>query len=814
MNRYIIILLLWVPGICSGTHSPRERISLNKDWRFAKGYPDPQKDFHYGQALSFTKIAFIQESTMLEADQESQLTVPHTQNFDDSKWEKICLPHDWGMKAEYAEDQFKVKGYRKLGGRTPENSIGWYRKTFKMNADRDCRYQLEFEGIFRDAQIWMNGIFLGRHVSGYTPVEFDVTECLNYGTDAENVITVRADATHAELWSYEGAGIYRNVWLTQTAPVYIPQGGTFVTSQVADQGGNAMISADIEIKNETVREVELKIRQRITDNKGRQMTAGNKNIRLSSLSTQTFHTSLVIPDARLWTLEDPHLYHLHTEIWIDGKQTDNYETRFGVRTIRFDADKGFFLNGKRVQIQGVCCHQDHAGVGAAVPDRLNFWRIERLKEYGVNAYRASHNPPTPSVLEACDSLGMLVMDEMRVLSSSSEGLNEMKTIIRRDRNHPSVILWCMGNEEPAIQGNEKGRMILRRMKEIQRKMDPTRLCTAAMNGDWGKGFTCETDVQGSNYYHIGNIDEVHKQFPKLPCLFSEEASTVMTRGIYETSASKGFHQAYDHDRPGWGATAQEWMRYVDARPYIAGAFVWTGFDYGGESTIHYWPGVVSHFGILDYCGFPKDAFWYYKAWWTPTPVIHLLPHWNGIGRDTINVQAYTNMDEVELFLNGRSLGKKIVGKFDIPTWKVKYRPGKLVIRGKKDGKHFSETVETTGVPENLLLTSETGTILKGADNDIAVITVEVTDKKGRRVPDASSRIDFKVENGIILGVGNGHPSSHEPDQFDNPTQAYRNAFGGLAQIIIKSDASGKAVRLIATSGTLKGAELELKVIEP
>jgi beta-galactosidase len=811
--KYILFILLYSYASLVLAQSPRERISLNKDWRFAKGHPEPQKDFNYGRALSFTKIAFIQESTMLEADQESSLTVPHTQSFDDSKWEKISLPHDWGMKAEYAENQFKVKGYRKLGGRTPENSIGWYRKTFKMSPIKGYRYQLEFEGIFRDSQVWMNGIFLGRHVSGYTPVEFDVTECVNYGTDAENVITVRVDATQSELWSYEGAGIYRNVWLTKTSPVYIPQGGTFVTTTIADNGKEANVNAEVEIKNETTECTDIELHQRITDNKGKVVAVTKDKFRINNLETRSIHTCLTISEVRLWSLEDPHLYHLYTEIWRNGKQIDSYETRFGVRTIRFDADKGFFLNGKRVQLQGVCCHQDHAGVGAAVPDRLNFWRIERLKEYGVNAYRASHNPPTVAVLEACDSLGMLVMDEMRVLSSSNEGLDEMKTVIRRDRNHPSIILWCMGNEEPAIQGNDKGRMILRRMKEIQHKMDPTRLCTAAMNGSWGEGFTYEADVQGANYYHIGNIDEVHKNFPDLPCIFTEEASTVTTRGIYETSASKGFHQAYDHDRPGWGATAQEWMRYVDARKFVAGAFVWTGFDYGGESTIHYWPGVVSHFGILDYCGFPKDAFWYYKAWWTNEPVMHVLPHWNGIGRDTINVQAYTNMEEVELFLNGRSLGKQTVNKFDIPSWTVKYQPGKLILRGKKGGKRFSKIVETTDSPASLLMESETGNTLKKDDKDIAVITVKVIDRKGRLVPDASDRIDFKIENGTILGVGNGHPSSHEPDQFDTPTQAYRNAFGGLAQIIIKPDASGKNVRLTAISGALKGTDLELKVIE-
>lgn len=807
--KHLFFILLCCYASLSVAQSPRERISLNKDWRFAKGHPNPQNDFNYGRALSFTKIAFIQESTMLEADQESRLTVPHTQNFDDSQWEKISLPHDWGMKAEYAENQFKVKGYRKLGGRTPENSIGWYRKTFKTSPIKGCRYQLEFEGIFRDAQVWMNGIFLGRHVSGYTPIEFDVTECLNYGTDTENVITVRVDATQSELWSYEGAGIYRNVWLTQTSPVYIPQGGTFITTTVADKGRKAKINADIEIKNETAECAEVELRQHITDNKGKKITTMKDKFPIGTLETLTAKTSFIIPEAHLWSLEDPHLYHLYTEIWMNGKQIDNYETRFGIRTIHFDADKGFFLNGKRVQLQGVCCHQDHAGVGTAVPDCLNFWRIERLKEYGVNAYRASHNPPTVSILEACDSLGVLVIDEMRMLSSSNEGLNEMTTIIRRDRNHPSIILWCMGNEEPAIQGNDKGRMILRRMKEIQHKMDSTRLCTAAMNGSWGEGFTYEADVQGSNYYHIGNIDEIHKRFPHLPCIFTEEASTVMTRGIYETSAPKGFHQAYDHDRPGWGATAQEWMRYVDARKFIAGAFVWTGFDYGGESTIHYWPGVVSHFGILDYCGFPKDAFWYYKAWWTNEPVIHILPHWNGIGRDTIDVQAYTNMEEVELFLNGRSQGKRSLNKFDIPSWKVKYVPGKLIMKGKKDGKHFTEVVETTGPSYALQLKSETGTTIR--QEEVAVVTVKVLDKKNRWVPDASDQIHFEIKNGSILGVGNGHPSSHEPDQFDHPTKAYRNAFGGLAQLIVRPDYSGLPLKITTTSNHLKSAELELNI---
>lgn len=791
-------------SIVLNAQSQREKMLLNNDWRFAKGHAsDPSKDFNYGQALSFSKIAFLQQNTMLENDQESRLAIPHVQRFDDSKWEKISLPHDWGMRLGYGKEQFSVKGYRTLGGRSPENSVGWYRKTFKITAEKGCRYNLEFEGIFRDAQVWMNGIHLGNGWSGYVPLNFDVTECINYGPDAENVITVRVDATHSELWSYEGAGIYRNVWLVQTADVYIPQYGTYVTSDVADEGGEAKINALIEIRNESTENKNVTLRQTITDDKGNQVAKSEDKATAKSLETSSINSQLVVNQANMWSPETPNLYYLNTDIIIDGKVVDNYVTRFGIRTIRFDANEGFFLNGKRVQIQGVCCHQDHAGVGIAVPDRLNFWRIERLKEYGVNAYRASHNPPTVSVLEACDSIGMLVMDEMRVLSSSNEGLSQMETVIRRDRNHPSIIIWCLGNEEPALQGNDKGQMIVERMKNVQRKLDPTRPCTAAMNGDWGKGFSYAVDVQGSNYFMIGSLDDVHSKFPELPCLLSEEASTVTTRGIYKTEPSKGYHQAYDRDRPGWGATAQEWMRYVDKRKFIAGAFIWTGFDYGGESTINYWPGVSSHFGVLDYCGFPKDAFWYYKAWWTTEPVVHILPHWNGINSDSVDVHVYTNLDDVELIVNGKKMGKVNVDKYDIPAWRVKYVPGKIEAVGKKDGKTYSQVVETTNASNALVLSSETGTEINGDGQDAAVITVKVIDNKQRLVPTASDEITFEIENGVILGVGNGNPSSQEADVFPVGAKVFRNAFGGYAQAIITSDRSGKPIVLTVKSAGLK-----------
>lgn len=786
---------------------------MNREWKFAKGHAaSPEKDFNYGRALSFSKINFLQEATLLQNDQRSSLPVPHTQHYDDSRWASVDLPHDWGMGEGFAPDQLKIKGYRTLGGRSPENSVGWYRKTFRADLIKGCRYTLEFEGIFRSAEVWMNGIYLGSEESGYVPLVFDVTECLNYGRDEKNVITVRVDATQSELWSYEGAGIYRNVWLTRTAPVHVAQWGTFVTTPQVDVAARkAVVNVAVEVENESAGTKTVTVRNTVVAPDGRPVTGPECSGTIDAVGVGTFECEIPVTDVRLWSLSAPDLYALHTEVVTDGRVVDRYTTTFGIRTLAFDPERGFFLNGERVQIQGVCCHQDHAGVGVAVPDALNVWRIRKLKTFGCNAYRASHNPPTPAVLDACDSLGLLVLDEMRMMSASDEGLEQLSTIIRRDRNHPSVILWSLGNEEPAIQGSEKGRMIAERMRLVQRSLDSTRMCTAAMNGDWGRGFSLAVDVQGSNYFKIGDLDRLHRDLPQLPCLLTEEASTVTTRGIYRTDAGKGYHQSYDRDHPGWGSTAQEWMRYVDARPFIGGAFVWTGFDYGGESLMHFWPGVAANFGILDYCGFPKDAYWYYKAWWTQEPVLHILPHWNGLGTDSVDVHLYTNLDEVELLLNGKSLGRKSVGKYDIPAWRVKYEPGKLVARGKKGKQRYKEVLETTGQPARLELTGENGPTVKADDREVAIVTVRVTDDRGRTVPTADCAVRFEIENGVFRGIGNGDPSSHVPDRFPPGEAVSRRVFSGYAQLIVSADRSGRPLVIRASAEGLGETRLEIPV---
>lgn len=748
---------------------------------------------------------------MLQEDQESGLASPHTQHYDDSLWETVQVPHDWAMGLGFDKSQSKTKGYRRIGGRSPENSVGWYRKTFTASVRQGCRYMLEFEGIFRDAQVWVNGIYQGRGGSGYAPLSFDVTESLNEGDQSQNVITVRVDATHSELWSYEGAGIYRNVWLTQTAGVHVAKHGTYIVSDVDLKHKSAKVKIKTELINNTAEQTAVAVRQTILNAEGQKMATIESRASLSPMEHRIVEQNLDLNHAELWDLDNPYLYKLKTVLSTDGKEMDTYTTRFGVRTACFDADGGFFLNGRRVQIQGMCCHQDHAGVGVAVPDELNVWRISRLKEFGVNAYRASHNPPTPAILEACDSLGMLVMDEMRMMAASDEGLEQMRTIVRRDRNHPSIIIWSLGNEEPSLQCNETGRRIVHRMREVLRTLDSTRPCTAAMNGGWGngEGVTLAVDVQGCNYMRIGDMDDLHRRFPQLPCLLSEEASTLTTRGIYKTDTARDYHTSYDSDHPGWGATAQEWLRFVDARPYIAGGFVWTGFDYGGEALGYYWPGIASNFGVLDYCGYPKDAAWYYKANWTDSPVLHILPHWNGTGTDSVDVQLYTNMEEVELRLNGKSLGKKHVGRYDIPTWRVRYVPGKLVAEGKRKGHSYTATMETTGKPWAVQLVDEN----YDKKSRLKVVTARIVDKQGRVVPDASNYITFEVSGGRVLGVGNGDPSCHEPDVFAPGKPIGRSAFSGLAQLLVYTDNEGSArvkahaQGLVPDSMTWKGESL-------
>ncbi|HEY5141317.1 MAG TPA: glycoside hydrolase family 2 TIM barrel-domain containing protein, partial [Methylococcales bacterium] len=412
------------------------------------------------------------------------------------------------------------------------------------------------------------------------------------------------------------------------------------------------------------------------------------SIKLNDSEQSAVNQVLEVNNPEFWSIERPYLYKLVSTVKVAGKTIDVTETNFGIRTIFFDKDKGFFLNNKSVKIKGTCNHQDHSGVGSALPDRLQYYRIEKLKEMGCNAYRTAHHPPTPELLEACDRLGMLVCDENRNLQSSEENIKLFEQQIIRDRNHPSVIMWSIGNEDEHIQDTEYGKQIALTYMRLQKKLDPTRLCIyAANNGNNWDGINSVIDIRGYNY-RFENSDEYHKNHPNQVMMGSEVASTLCTRGQYFNDPVQGYVSDYDMNAPAWGELTEPMWKHFDARPYLAGAYVWTGFDYRGEPTPYEWPCISSHFGIMDVCGFPKNNYYYYQAWWSDKDVLHLFPHWNWDGKtgDTINVWCQTNCQNVELFLNGKSMGKREVAKNSHAEWKVVYEPGTLEAVGNRNGK--------------------------------------------------------------------------------------------------------------------------------
>jgi beta-galactosidase len=665
--------------------------------------------------------------------------------------------------------------------------------------------------------VLFNGHYLGENFSGYAPFRLDITDFANLGD--KNVLAVRVDATLGEGWFYEGAGIYRHVWLTKTDPLHVRQWGNYVRSEVRGSAATVFISTEVE--NESDQEKTCRVTSRIVDADGKLIASTQtKPAKLEPWGSSTFDSQATVANPKLWSLEETHLYSVLTTVESSGGgATDEVETPFGIRTIRFDADKGFFLNGKPVKIKGTCNHQDHAGVGAALPDRLQYYRIERLKEMGSNGYRTSHNPPTPELLDACDRLGMLVMDETRMMSSNPEGLSQLERLVRRDRNHPSVVIWSLANEERE-QSTDRGARMLTSMKRLARKLDPSRPVTTAMNGGWGKGFTAVVDVQGFNYAGGGgggggntgkHMDDFHQSFPKLPTIGSETASDYSTRGIYANDKAKGYVSAYDVNFPGYTLSSEGWWKVFAERAFVSGAFAWTGFDYRGEPSPYNWPCISSHFGILDTCGFPKDNYFYYQAWWSGKPVLHLLPHWNWSGTEKdgqeIDVWCHTNLESVELFLNGTSLGSKKVEPNSHLEWKVKYAPGVLEARGSKNGAVvLTERRETTGAPAALVLRPDRSEI--SADGvDLSMVAVEVVDAQGRVVPTAANLISFNVTGaGRLIGVGNGDPSCHESDKGDK-----RSAFNGLCMAFVQALKQPGELRVEAASEGLTTASVAIKV---
>jgi beta-galactosidase len=740
-------------GDLSRQPASRERISMDRDWRFALGHAfETKKDFDNGSGY----FSYITKAGYGDGAADP--------DFDDQAWRSINIPHDWCVELPFDSTGGHSHGYKAIGRNFPGNSVGWYRKSFYIpESDLGRRISIEFDGVHRNAVVWVNGFYLGTEHSGYSQFAYDISDYLNYG--GKNVVAVRADATMEEGWFYEGAGIYRHVWLTKTAPLHVERNGTFITTDIRDN--KVIITVRTTVINESDKPVVFDLKESMLDATGNTVTAGSvTNLYLQAHAGREYCNRYTLDAPNLWSPENPYLHKLITTIHTASGDEDRYETTFGIRTVKFDPDKGFFLNGKSLKIVGTNIHQDHACVGTAIPDALQEYRIRRLKDMGSNAIRTSHNPPTPELLNACDRLGMLVLDENRLMGTNEEHFSCIERLMKRDRNHPSVILWSLGNEEWSIEGNIRGSRIATTMQNFAQQLDSSRAFTIAVSGGWENGIGRVMQVMGYNYLVQGDIDLHHANFPWQAGIGTEETNYKQTRGIYKTDPQKCYMELTS--RMPENVNTEAGWKYFAARPFLSGLFYWTGFDYRGESNPWVWPAVINQSGNIDLCGFPKDSYYYLKSWWGKEPVLHITPHWNWKGHEgeKIKVTVYSNCEQVELLLNNKSLGKKQMPLNGHLEWNVGYKPGVLMARGIKGNTVIlTDRVETTGNGSALQLEADRNEIAAGG-SDVAVITVKINDAKGLMVPTACNEVFFTIEGpGRILGVGNGDPSSHEADRY-------------------------------------------------
>ena len=794
--------------------SVRERILMDEDWQFAFGNASsPEKDFGCGTEYFnyLTKAASIHNEG------------PYSPKFDASKWsatwKNVNLPHDWVVDLPYAPEASHSHGYKTVGYKYPETSVGWYRKTFTVpHEDHGKHLYLQFDGIFRDARVWVNGFYLGHEPSGYATHTYDITEYLNYGED--NLITVRADATLEEGWFYEGAGIYRHVWLNKVAPVHVAPFGTFIYSTLEAPFDKALLTIETTVENSGLKGGDYRLRHILRDAEGKEVgrcEASGKALLPKERQLTTGQLQLDNPN--LWSTDAPYLYTLLTEVYQEDKLVDTYTTVTGIRHVAFDADRGFFLNGRPLKLKGANMHQDHPGVGVGIPDALQIYRLKQLKSFGCNAYRSSHNPMTPEMLDACDSLGILVIEENRLVGVNEEHTRLLKRMIERDRNHPSIILWSIGNEEWGIEWEESGTRIAATMREYCHRFDPTRLVTAASSS--GPTILIPVDVAGYNYILQNPVEQHRKDYPQRCAYGSEETTGSGTRGIYFDAYDKGHMMAYNRKPNGpdslLNCISRGW-KFYDERSYLAGIFYWTGFDYRGEPTPMTFPATGTQFGILDYCGFPKDEAWYLKSWWTDEPVLHILPHWNLQGHEGENIElwVYSNCDEVELTVNGKNLGRKTMPKNGHLSWTAIYQPGTVKAMGYKNGKKIlTRNVETTGGPARISLTADRS-VIRADNRDVAVFRVELQDKEKRFVPTACDDLTITVNGPVrILGVGNGDPAYQTTERpTDTNTRTYQvKAFNGLAQVLLQSTGEAGEATLTVGAGSFPSVSFVLRLEE-
>lgn len=815
MKTLLTLLFIAFPYLLSAqTDGVREHRSMDANWQFAFGdASSPAKDFGCGTEY----FNYLTKANSIHSEG------PYSHKFDAKKWGKewktVSLPHDWAVDLPFAREASHSHGYKTVGHKFPETSIGWYRKTFTLSpSDEGKHYELQFDGIFRNAQVWVNGFYCGGEQSGYVSKVYDITDYLqfhekdNAQQPAENLICVRVDASLEEGWFYEGAGIYRHVWMNISEPLHFKTFGHAISFDNKTKGKESL-NVKFGLENDSHSSIELSgcsYKVKLLDATGTIVKETNlnhsPNPNLKPKEVLNIDSDLDLDfDIHLWSPEDPYLYIVRTELYNGDKLCDAVDTKYGFRTVEFNKDKGMTINGKPFKIHGACMHQDNAGVGVAMPDEMNVYRMKTLKKFGFNAIRTSHNPVSPELLNVCDSLGIIVIEENRLFGVNDYQIGQLKSMIDRDRNHPSIIAWSVGNEEWGVEWEERGTKIVATMTDYVHKFDPTRPSTAATSG--GPTPVVSADVAGYNYVRQNPIDEHRKNYPQRIAYGSEETSGCGTRGIYfneigDTEMPDYAKEQYDEfvkrnpsgRMPAFNRCAdndsvknriERGWKFYDERPWLLGCFYWTGFDYRGESNPLVFPATNSEFGIFDYCGFPKDEAYYLKSWWTNEPVLHLLPHWNLEGHEgkDIDVWAYSNCDEVELFVNGKSAGKQKMEKNGHLSWNVKYQPGTLKAIGYKNGKKIlTEAIATTGKAEKV-------TLKKERYGKITIVTVEMRDKKNRIVPTACCPININVSGDAkIIGVGNGDSAWNDTERpTDADAQQFKmKTFNGLAMIILKT----------------------------
>jgi beta-galactosidase len=768
----------------------RERLSLDRGWLFHEG--DIPFPVVIGHQASYDNA---------KAGSSSGAASPE---YDDSSWKQVDLPHDWAVEQPFDPKANISQGYRARG-------MGWYRKYFRLDpADHGKHLEIQLDGVSTHCTVWVNGVLSARNWTGYTSIYIDITPVARFGKEV-NTIAVQVDANPQEGWWYEGAGLYRHTWLVKRNPVHIETDGVFA-NPVRNADGHWSIPIETTLYSSDKAAAPVEVESTLIDPSGKELVSGHTQVSVDPLREQVAKFTLAVESPpKLWSVDEPTLYSVRTVVKREGGVVDEVTTHAGFRTLRFDPNQGFFLNDKPLKLKGTANHQDHAGVGVAVPDALWDFRIRRLKEMGSNAYRAAHNAPAAEFLDACDRLGMLVMDENRNFGATPEHLKQLDWEIRRDRNHPSIIMWSVFNEEPS-QGTEMGYELVRRMSAAVKELDTTRPVTAAQSNSVLNPVNASqaADVAGFNYVYR-DFDRYHELNPGKPVFSSEDTSTVMTRDTYVSDRNRCLLDSYDDQVMPWGLSHRDAWKQVATRPFVAGTMVWTGFDYRGEPQPLSWPAAGSSFGIMDLCGFPKAAYYIHQAQWIrDRPLVHLVPHWNWDGSEgkPIKVMVTSNAEKVELRLNGKSLGEKPVDQYEMVTFEVPYHAGKLEALASNGGKEVARfAVETTGVPAALRLVPDRKS-LAGDGDDAQPVTVEVVDAQGRVVPTAESLVKFALSGpGLIIGLNNGDPTNHEPEKGSQHT-----VFHGLAQVIVQSGLGGQGkLTLTATSEGLASGETVIEV---